>query len=38
MGESARLSADHYSWDRIARKVMSYYERLLYEHGMSRGA
>ena len=38
MGERGRISAEQYSWDRIARKVMSYYERLLYEHGLSRGA
>ncbi len=31
MGTNARLSAEQYSWDRIARKVLSYYERLLYE-------
>jgi hypothetical protein len=34
MGARARLSAEQYSWDRIARRVLSYYERLLYERGL----
>ncbi|HZQ35311.1 MAG TPA: glycosyltransferase family 4 protein [Dehalococcoidia bacterium] len=37
MGERARLSAQQYSWDRIAHKVLSYYERLLYERGLHPG-
>jgi phosphatidylinositol alpha-mannosyltransferase len=24
--------AHHYSWDNVAHRVLSYYERLLYEH------
>jgi phosphatidylinositol alpha-mannosyltransferase len=27
-----QAQAAHYSWDNIARRVLSYYERLLYEH------
>ncbi|MHB8577209.1 MAG: glycosyltransferase, partial [Dehalococcoidia bacterium] len=34
MGERGRQSAQQYSWDRVARRVLSYYERLLYERGM----
>ncbi|HEY7296009.1 MAG TPA: glycosyltransferase family 4 protein [Dehalococcoidia bacterium] len=37
MGERARISAQQYSWDRIAHKVLSYYERLLYERGIHPG-
>ncbi|HLZ70976.1 MAG TPA: glycosyltransferase family 4 protein [Dehalococcoidia bacterium] len=37
MAERARLSAQQYSWDRIAHKVLSYYERLLYERGIHPG-
>lgn len=35
MGAAARTSAEQYGWDRIARRVLSYYERLLYERGLS---
>lgn len=34
MGVRARASAEQYGWDRIARRVLSYYERLLYERGL----
>jgi phosphatidylinositol alpha-mannosyltransferase len=34
MGQRARQSAEQYRWDRIARRVLSYYERLLYERGL----
>jgi phosphatidylinositol alpha-mannosyltransferase len=27
-----QATAEYYSWDNIARRVLSYYERLLYEH------
>lgn len=27
-----QAQAAHYSWDNIARRVLSYYERLIYEH------
>ena len=29
---AGQAQAAHYSWDNIARRVMSYYERLVYEH------
>ena len=32
LADRGQLQAVHYSWDNIARRVMSYYERLLYEH------
>ena len=31
MGVAGRLRAEQYSWERIAQRVLSYYERLLYE-------
>lgn len=31
MGEAGRLRSQQYSWDRVAQRVLSYYERLLYE-------
>ena len=34
MGQRGRQSSQQYGWDRIARRVLSYYERLLYEHGL----
>jgi phosphatidylinositol alpha-mannosyltransferase len=34
MGLRALASAEQYGWDRIARRVLSYYERLLYERGL----
>jgi phosphatidylinositol alpha-mannosyltransferase len=32
LGAAGQDQAAHYSWDNIARRVLSYYERLLYEH------
>ncbi len=32
LGARGQAQAAHYSWDNIARRVLSYYERLLYEH------
>ncbi len=32
---NARLRAEDFSWDRIAQRVLSYYERLLYERALS---
>jgi phosphatidylinositol alpha-mannosyltransferase len=32
IGARGQVQAAHYSWDNIARRVLSYYERLLYEH------
>jgi len=37
MGARARVSAEQYSWDRVARRVLSYYQRLLYERGVPVG-
>ncbi len=31
-GERGQALARHYSWDNIAHRVLSYYERILYEH------
>ena len=31
-GRRGQALARHYSWDHIAHRVMSYYERILYEH------
>jgi phosphatidyl-myo-inositol alpha-mannosyltransferase len=31
MGAAGKLRAEQYSWERIAQRVLSYYERLLYE-------
>jgi phosphatidylinositol alpha-mannosyltransferase len=35
MGARGRMSAEQYGWDRIARRVVSYYERLRYERGIA---
>jgi phosphatidylinositol alpha-mannosyltransferase len=35
MAVRARLRAEQYGWDRVAQRVLSYYERLLYERGMA---
>jgi phosphatidylinositol alpha-mannosyltransferase len=35
MGRHARARAEEFGWDRIAQRVLSYYERLLYERRMS---
>ena len=32
IAKRGQAQAAHYSWDNIARRVLSYYERLLYEH------
>jgi phosphatidyl-myo-inositol alpha-mannosyltransferase len=37
MGRRARARAEEFGWDRIAQRVLSYYERLLYERRLSRG-
>ncbi len=31
LGEAGQARAAHYSWDNVAHRVLSYYERLLYE-------
>jgi phosphatidylinositol alpha-mannosyltransferase len=31
-GERGQSLARHYSWDNVAHRVLSYYERILYEH------
>lgn len=31
-GQRGQALAQHYSWDNVAHRVMSYYERILYEH------
>ena len=31
-GKRGQALAQHYSWDNVAHRVMSYYERILYEH------
>jgi phosphatidyl-myo-inositol alpha-mannosyltransferase len=31
-GVRGQALAQHYSWDNVAHRVMSYYERILYEH------
>jgi len=36
MGRLARSRAEEFGWDRIAQRVLSYYERLLYERRLSR--
>ena len=33
LGERATAKASEYSWDNVARRVMSYYERILWAHG-----
>ncbi len=35
MGERARQRAEEFSWQRVSQQVLSYYERLLYEHGLA---
>ena len=37
MGERGRERSQHYSWDRVSRRVLSYYERLAYEKTAARG-
>jgi hypothetical protein len=31
MAAHGRERAQHYSWDRVSQRVLSYYERLIYE-------
>ncbi len=31
-GQRGQALAQHYSWDHVAHRVLSYYERILYEH------
>ncbi len=31
MGEEGRLRAQEFSWDRVSQRILSYYERLIYE-------
>jgi phosphatidylinositol alpha-mannosyltransferase len=31
-GQRGQALAQHYSWDNVAHRVLSYYERILYEH------
>lgn len=38
MGRRARARAEAFGWDRVAQRVLSYYERLLYERGLARTA
>lgn len=33
LAEQGQAQASHYSWENVARRVMAYYERLLYERG-----
>lgn len=33
LAEAARQSALHYAWEKIAHRVMAYYERIIYERG-----
>ncbi len=33
-GAKGRALAEHYSWDNVAHRVMSYYERLLYQRNL----
>ena len=35
MGRRARARAEEFGWERIAQRVLSYYERLLYERGLA---
>ena len=36
MAKRARARAEEFGWDRIAQRVLSYYERLLYERRLAR--
>ncbi|HEX5368356.1 MAG TPA: glycosyltransferase family 4 protein [Dehalococcoidia bacterium] len=35
ISQHARERAQHYSWDRVSQRVLSYYERLAYERGLT---
>lgn len=37
MGRHARTRAEEFGWDRVAQRVLSYYERLLYERHLMSG-
>ena len=37
IAERGRERAQHYSWDRVSQRVLSYYERLAYEKDLSQG-
>jgi phosphatidylinositol alpha-mannosyltransferase len=37
MSERGRERAQHFSWDRVSQRVLSYYERLAYEKGLVPG-
>lgn len=37
LSERGRERAQHFSWERVSRRVLSYYERLHYEKTLSRG-
>jgi phosphatidylinositol alpha-mannosyltransferase len=37
MSERGRERAQHFSWDRVSRRVLSYYERLQYERRLAGG-
>jgi phosphatidylinositol alpha-mannosyltransferase len=36
MGECARVRAEQFSWERISQRILSYYERLIYERRLTR--
>jgi phosphatidylinositol alpha-mannosyltransferase len=36
IAERGRERSQHFSWDRVSQRVLSYYERLAYEKGLSR--
>ena len=38
MGEMGRLRAEQFSWERISQRILSYYERLIYERRLAGGA
>jgi phosphatidylinositol alpha-mannosyltransferase len=38
IAERGRERAQHYSWDRVSQRVLSYYERLVYEKGLAKGS
>jgi len=38
MGERARVRAEQFSWARVSQRILSYYERLIYEKRLSRRA
>jgi glycosyltransferase involved in cell wall biosynthesis len=36
MGNAGRERAQHFSWERVSQRVLSYYERLAYEKTSAR--